>query len=74
MKRILAKRLWTDPQRKWLQRIGEQVAREFIVDRDTLDQEPFQSDGGFNRLNRIFDGQLEAILGDINEELWRRTA
>ena len=74
MKRILAKRVWTDPQRKWLQRIGEQVAREFIVDRAALDQEPFQSDGGFNRLNRIFDGQLEAILGDINEELWRKTA
>ena len=74
MKRILAKRDWTDPQRKWLQRIGEQVAREFIVDRAALDQEPFQKDGGFNRLNRIFEGQLEAILGDINEELWRKTA
>ncbi len=74
MKRIMAKRVWTDPQRKWLQRIGEQVSREVIVDRAALDQEPFQADGGFNRLNRIFDGQLEAILGDINEELWRKTA
>jgi type I restriction enzyme R subunit len=74
MKRIMGKRTWTDPQRKWLQRIGEQVAREVIVDREAIDQEPFQSDGGFNRLNRIFDGQLEAILGDINEELWQKTA
>ncbi|WAS06276.1 type I restriction-modification system endonuclease [Gloeomargaritales cyanobacterium VI4D9] len=74
MKRILAKRAWTEPQRKWLQRIGEQVVRELVVDRSVLDQEPFQKDGGFNRLNRIFDGQLEAILGEINEELWRTTA
>jgi type I restriction enzyme, R subunit len=74
MKRILAQRSWTDPQRKWLLRIGEQVTRELIVDRDALDQEPFQADGGFNRLNRIFEGQLEAILGDINEELWRKIA
>lgn len=74
MKRIMAKRAWTDPQRRWLQRIGEQVVREVIVDRDALDQEPFQADGGFNRLNRIFDGQLEVILGDINEELWRKAA
>jgi type I restriction enzyme R subunit len=44
------------------------------VDRDALNQEPFQKDGGFNRLNRIFDGQLETILGDINEELWQRKA
>ena len=74
MKRMMGKRVWTDPQRRWLQRIGEQVAREVIVDRAALDQEPFQADGGFNRLNRIFDGQLEDILGDINEELWRKTA
>ena len=74
MKRMMGKQLWTDPQRRWLQRIGEQVAREVIVDRAALDQEPFQADGGFNRLNRIFDGKLEAILGDINEELWRKTA
>ncbi len=74
MKRLLGKRAWTAPQRKWLERIGEQVAREFIVNRDALDQEPFQADGGFKRLNRIFEGQLEMILGDINEELWRKTA
>lgn len=74
MQRILGKRSWTDPQRRWLLRIGEQVAREFIVDRDALDQEPFKKDGGFNRLNRIFEGQLEVILGDINEELWPRKA
>jgi type I restriction enzyme R subunit len=35
---------------------------------------PLEKDGGFNRLNRIFDGQLETILGDINEELWQRKA
>ncbi|MBJ7899712.1 MAG: type I restriction-modification system endonuclease [Cyanobacteria bacterium RI_101] len=74
VRRILAKQAWTDPQRRWLERIGEQVTKQGVVDREALDQEPFRADGGFNRLNRIFDGQLEAILGDINEELWQRTA
>jgi type I restriction enzyme, R subunit len=74
MKRILSKRVWTVPQRKWLERIGEQITHEFIMDRKALDQEPFEKDGGFKRLNRIFEGQLEVILGDINEELWKRTA
>ncbi|PSB03232.1 type I restriction-modification system endonuclease [Merismopedia glauca] len=74
MKRILSRQAWSAPQRKWLQRIGEQVAREFIVDREAIDKEPFQADGGFKRLDRIFDGQLEAILGDINEELWQEKA
>ncbi|MFO0213023.1 MAG: hypothetical protein ACK53E_20045 [Pseudanabaena sp.] len=45
-----------------------------MVDRETCDREPFQSSGGFNRLNRIFDGQLETILGDLNEEIWQKTA
>jgi type I restriction enzyme, R subunit len=74
MQRILAKQAWTTPQRQWLQRIGEQVIREGIVDHDALDQEPFQADGGFKRLNRIFEGQLDRILGDINEALWQETA
>ena len=30
--------------------------------------------GGFTRLNRIFDGRLDAILGDINDELWSKSA
>lgn len=74
MRRILASRAWTEPQRKWLARIGEQVAKEVIVDREALDAEPFSSDGGFTRLNKVFGGELEAILGTINEEMWKKTA
>lgn len=74
MKRIYASRPWTDPQRKWLQRIAEQVEREVVVDRGALDQEPFEAHGGFRRLNKVFDGKLEAVISDINEELWRKSA
>lgn len=74
MKRILAKRAWTDPQRQWLKRIAEQIKREVVVDREALDREPFQARGGFRRLNKVFDGRLEVLLGDFNEELWRKTA
>jgi type I restriction enzyme, R subunit len=27
--------------------------------------------GGFLRLNKVFDGELENVLVRINEELWR---
>ena len=30
--------------------------------------------GGFNRINKVFDGQLETILGEINEALWKQAA
>jgi type I restriction enzyme R subunit len=74
MKRIYASRSWTDPQRRWLNRIAEQLEREVVVDREAFDREPFQAHGGFRRLNKVFDGKLEALISDINEELWRQAA
>ena len=63
---------WTDPQKRWLRRIGEQVEKEIVVDREAIDREPFAADGGFTRLNKVFDGELEAVLTGINEEMWKR--
>lgn len=74
MQRVLSKGTWTEVQRKWLKRIEEQVLRELVVDRVAVDEEPFNKDGGFQRLNKVFDGKLEVILADINEEVWRVVA
>lgn len=68
---ILKSRAWTDPQRQWLKRIGEQLQKEIVVDRQSLDDTPFKEHGGFNRLNKQFNGELETILSQIGEELWR---
>ena len=68
---ILGRRPWTVPQRKWLERIGKQLNQEIVVDRAALDTGEFQANGGFNRINKVFDGRLEAILGEINDALWR---
>ena len=70
MKQILASRAWTPPQRKWLERIGKQVKVEYVVDRIALDEGAFQADGGFKRIDKVFDGKLESILADIQERLW----
>src|SRR5438105_11285908 len=51
MQRVLEGRKWSDPQKRWLRRIAEQVATEIVVDREALDREPFAADGGFARLN-----------------------
>ena len=71
-RRSLASRTWTDPQKRWLRRIAEQVEKEIVVDRDAIDREPFAADGGFARLNKVFDGELEDVLSGINEEMWKR--
>jgi type I restriction enzyme R subunit len=74
MQRILAAKSWTPVQKQWLKRFEEQIIREVVVDRAALDQEPFSNDGGFARLNKIFGGQLETVLADINEHLWAKVA
>ena len=74
MQRILSSRQWTEVQRKWLKRIEEQIVREIIVDRAAIDEEPCSKDGGFQRLNKVFGGQLETVLRDINGELWKIAA
>ncbi|WP_183311241.1 type I restriction-modification system endonuclease [Devosia subaequoris] len=74
MRSIMASRQWTEPQRRWLKRIGEQIEKEVVVDREAIDKEPFMADGGFNRLNKVFGGELETILAGINEEMWKKTA
>ncbi|MGA7934029.1 MAG: type I restriction-modification enzyme R subunit C-terminal domain-containing protein [Kovacikia sp.] len=72
LKKILASQNWTAPQRKWLERIGKQLKVEVIVDRESLDTGEFRTQGGgFDRLNKLFNGQLETILTDIRNRLWQ---
>lgn len=72
IQRVLSGKSWSDPQKRWLRRIAEQVEKEIVVDRDALDREPFAADGGFVRLNKVFDGELESLLSSIKEEMWKR--
>ena len=73
MRRVLASRTWTEPQKRWLKRIGEQVEKEIVIDREAIDREPFVADGGFARLNKkVFGGELENVLAGINEEMWKK--
>lgn len=74
MRSILASHQWTEPQKRWLKRIGEQVEKELVVDREAIDRQPFIADGGFNRLNKVFGGELESVLARINEEMWKKSA
>jgi type I restriction enzyme R subunit len=74
MARILKGQSWTPVQQKWLKRIGEDVAKEIVIDRDFFETSQYKQDGGFERLNKLFGGRLEAILGDIREDIWRQAS
>jgi type I restriction enzyme, R subunit len=73
LQKILASRDWTMPQRQWLQKIAAQTKANLVVDRDALDDPDLvfrREGGGFTRLDRIFNGELQQVLADFNDGLW----
>jgi type I restriction enzyme, R subunit len=74
---MLASRSWTMPQRQWLQKLAAQTEVNLVVDREALDDPDlvFQREGGgFSRLDRIFGGELQAVLDIFHESLWTSAA
>ena len=65
---------WNAVQQKWLDRFEMQLQKETILQPKDLDEEPFKDEGGFKRLNKIFEDQLEKILNTISENLYTETA
>lgn len=74
---MLSSRAWTNPQRQWLQKIAAQTKANLLVDRAALDKPTLifkREGGGFPRLNKLFDGQLQQILTNFNDALWPQSA
>jgi type I restriction enzyme R subunit len=61
---------WNAIQQKWINRFGEQLLKETVLSKADLDTKPFSDDGGFTRLNKIFDNDLEHVLMVLNENLY----
>lgn len=70
MVRIYALREWTAIQRQWLSRIEKQLLSQTVLDREDFDRGAFAAHGGFNRMNKIFQGNFQQILDDITETLY----
>jgi type I restriction enzyme R subunit len=77
LRKTLASRPWSGPQRAWLQKIAAQTKANGIVDRAALEDPELifgREGGGFARLDRLFEGRLEEVVGDFNEALWQPAA
>jgi type I restriction enzyme R subunit len=61
---------WNKIQQKWLDRFQKQLLAETILTKEDLDKEPFKSEGGYNRINKQFEQQLEDVLKIINDNLY----
>jgi type I restriction enzyme R subunit len=70
VKKILASRAWTKPQRQWLEKIGNQLALETVVDREAFDHGLFKLEGGYARFDKLFDGRLADVLAELGDGVW----
>lgn len=64
---------WTNPQRDWLKRIAAQTKANLLVDREAIDDPDLlfkREGGGFIRLDKLFNGQLQPVLDAFNDALW----
>jgi type I restriction enzyme R subunit len=71
--KLLASRAWNGPQRDWLKKIAAQTKANLLVDRAALDDPDLifkREGGGFSRLDKIFNGQLQPVLEAFNDALW----
>jgi type I restriction enzyme, R subunit len=72
MKKVYATQNWSAVQLGWLKRIEQRLkAEEPIIDPSFLDDDGMlRRDGGFKRMNAIFQDQGAAVLSLINEQLY----
>jgi type I restriction enzyme R subunit len=61
---------WNKIQQKWLSKFQDQLLAETVLTKEDLDKAPFSNEGGFTRLNKIFDNELENILVVLNDNLY----
>ncbi len=68
--KIAAGRQFTDEQMKWLGRIHDHLVQNLSIGREDFEVVPVLARlGGWGRANKAFDGQLEKLLSQINEEV-----
>lgn len=77
LRNLLTSRSWTTPQRDWLKRIADQTKANLLVDREAMDDPDLlfkREGGGFSRLDKLFNGELQQVLEAFNDSLWQQTA
>jgi type I restriction enzyme R subunit len=68
--RVVTGRRLTSDQVKWLDYIRQHLVANLSIDRDDFENVPvLLNRGGWGRANRVFEGQLEALLADLNKEV-----
>ncbi|MCK9640996.1 MAG: type I restriction-modification system endonuclease [Prolixibacteraceae bacterium] len=71
VEKVRAMKSWNKIQQKWIDRFENQLLSENILQHDDLNQAPFNENGGFDRLNKVFEEQLDQLISQLNENLYQ---
>ncbi len=70
VERVTAGRELSADQQKWIEYIRQHLVQNLSIERDDFEVIPVLFDrGGWGRANRVFDGQLDGLINDLNREL-----
>ena len=71
MMKVKSDRAFTEEQAKWLELIRRHLAKTLLMEKDDVDSMAiFRRKGGsWGKLNKVFGGELEAIIHEINEAI-----
>jgi type I restriction enzyme R subunit len=71
VEKVRAMKSWNKIQQKWIDRFENQLLSENILQHDDLNLAPFNENGGFDRLNKVFEEQLDQLIIQLNENLYQ---
>ena len=57
-------------QKGWLDKIESYLKKETVLNRESFDAEAFKNKGGFNAINKAFDGKLDDVIEEININMY----
>ena len=62
---------FTAIEQKWIGRMEKYLLEESVLNVDAFDEDTrFRSEGGFKKIDRIFQNKLESIVLELNEYLY----
>ena len=60
---------FTPEQTEWLRMIKDHIAASCAMSRDDFDYAPFADRGGLQKAWKLFGGELDGLMDEMNEEL-----
>lgn len=54
----------------WINRIEKNLLQETVLDKDTFETGSFKTAGGFEKINKVFNNNLENIIEELNNYLY----